>query len=350
MDGGGAQSSEDESDEQLPFCLHQANEQLDLATVADGDNAAVLKSIGIQVNTFVDCSLKGLDFMSNLKSDRHLKIATGIDDINIFRALVKCCKMRTKGLSVDMERNIVITFLKLKHAMSFSLLSVLFQLSVPTISCIFVDTITLLGVVLRSVITWPDKDEVMNNMPKCFQKHQKTRLVVDCTEVPVESPKCLKCRLKCYSHYKGRQTCKFMVGVSPAGLITAVSVPWGGRASDKAIFEKMAVLDELEPFVDAVMSDKGFHVEKALEERGIILYRPPFLRKSSQFSKEDAMSTVEIAAARVHVERVIGRIKGFKILQQTVPWSMVPSMESIIVVVCGITNLCRPVLSEDKFL
>ena len=316
----------------------------------DEDSASVLASVGVQVNTFLDSCLEGIDIMQNLTSDKNLKVATGIEDLQIFRALVKCCMTRATCKKADVERNVIITFMQLKHAMSFSLLAVLFRLSVPSISSIFADTVQLLGVILSAAICWPEKEEVMNNMPKCFTKYQKTTLVVDCTEVPVESTKCLSCRLKCYSHYKGRQTCKFLIGVSPAGLITAVSVPWGGRASDKVIFEHMPVLNDLEPFADAVMADKGFHVEQALEERGIELYRPPFLRKSSQFSKADAIKTVDIAAARVHVERVIGRVKAFKMLTNTLPWRMVPYLHDIIVVICGITNLSRPVLSEEKFL
>ena len=318
------------------------------ATNEDADQ--VLKSIGIQVNTFQDASLKGMNVMDNLTTDRNLKIATGIDDLQVFRTLVECCKLRAKCRSGDIERNVILTFMKLKHAISFSLLAVLFRLSVTSVSYIFADTVSLLSVILSAAICWPDKEEIMNSMPKCFSKYQKTRIIVDCTEVPVESARCLCCRLKCYSHYKGQQTCKFLIGVSPAGLITAVSVPWGGRASDKVIFEHMSVLDELEPFVDAVMADKGFHIERVLEERGIELYRPPFLRKSRQFTKADATSTVAIAAARVHVERVIGRVKAFKMLTQTISWTMVPYLHNVIVVICGITNLARPVLSEDKFL
>ena len=288
--------------------------------------------------------------MDNLTIDKNLKVATGIDNLEIFRALVKCCLTRAKCRVGDVERNVILTFMKLKHAMSFSLLAVLFGLSVTSVSSIFAETVSLLSVILSATICWPDKEEVLNNMPKCFSKFQKTRIIVDCTEVPVENAKCLCCRLKCYSHYKGHQTCKFLVGVSPAGLITAVSVPWGGRASDKVIFEHMPTVKELEPFADAVMADKGFHIEKVLEERGIELYRPPFLRKSRQFIKADATSTVDIAAARVHVQRVIGRVKAFKMLTQTIPWRMVPYLHDIIVVICGITNLARPVLSEDKFL
>ena len=339
-----ATSSVDEACEQHP------EQEAALTAPLDEDSANVLASVGIQVNTFQDSSLEGINIMHNLTSDKNLKVATGIDDLEIFRALVKCCMTRAKCRTADIERNIIITFMKLKHAMSFSLLAVLFRLSVPSISSIFADTVTMLGVILSAAISWPEKEEIMNNMPKCFAKFQKTRLIVDCTEVPIENAKCLCCRLKCYSHYKGQQTCKFLIGVSPAGLITAVSVPWGGRASDKVIFENMPVLNDLEPFADAVMADKGFHIEKALEERGIELYRPPFLRKSRQFSKADANSTVDIAAARVHVERVIGRVKAFKMLTQTLPWRMVPYLHDIIVVICGITNLARPVLSDDKFL
>ena len=37
-----------------------------------------------------------------------------------------------------------------------------------------------------------------------------------------------------YSHYKGGNTMKVVIGVSPAGLITRVSDPRAGRSSDKS--------------------------------------------------------------------------------------------------------------------
>ncbi|KAJ8909965.1 hypothetical protein NQ315_005972 [Exocentrus adspersus] len=129
------------------------------------------------------------------------------------------------------------------------------------------------------------------------------RVVLDCTEIFVQSPKCLCCRIRFYSQYKSHMTVKFMTGVSPGGLITYVSKPYGGRASDKVIFEESNIIAKLDPGRDAVMVDKGFRIEDTCSVNKIKLIRPPFLQKKSQLTTEESILNAKIASARIHIER-----------------------------------------------
>lgn len=61
-----------------------------------------------------------------------------------------------------------------------------------------------------------------------------------------------------YSHYKGDLTVKFMTEVTPAGIIVFVSKSFGGRVSDKCIFNYSGTLQNLESTRDAIMVDKVF--------------------------------------------------------------------------------------------
>lgn len=97
--------------------------------------------------------------------------------------------------------------------------------------------------------------------------------------------------------------------MSPAGCITFLRKAYGGRASDKVIFCQSSLL-ELLAENDAVMVDKGFRITSECEEAGMKLIIPPFL-KNKTFSFEEVEQTANIAAARVHVERVIQRMKFF---------------------------------------
>ena len=301
-----------------------------------------------QANLRLEDLLQGPNFMDNLTSDASIKTMTGLESVGMFRGIVQCVRRNHSG---DVERDIVITLIKLKHNVSYAFLGVCFRLTSARIAAIFTSTVLMLADILSEAITWPSVEEVRDNMPACFQRYQATRVVLDCTEFPIQSSKCLRCRILTYSNYKGHPTCKIMVGVSPAGLITTVSVPWGGKASDKEIFQHSRLVDSLEPYLDAVMVDKGFHIEMELEERGIKMFRPPFLRNKRQLTKEEAKDTVEIAAARVHVERVIGRMKMYSILSGSkVTWGMLPYVEAIVKIVAGITNLSRPVFADKRFL
>lgn len=80
------------------------------------------------------------------------------------------------------------------------------------------------------------------------------------------------------------------------------------------------------------------------------LLGPPFLGKESQFSEADALKTADIARARVHVERAIQRVKIFKMFSGTILWEMLPHIDQLFTVACGMTNLCSPILADDKFL
>ena len=66
---------------------------------------------------------------------------------------------------------------------------------------------------------------------------------------------------------------------------------------------------------------------------------PPFRRGKSQFSEKEAKDTKVIAHARIHIERVIGRIKEFKIFQSPIPLDFVDLIDHIFTVCSAIVNL-----------
>ncbi|KAJ8914720.1 hypothetical protein NQ315_017430 [Exocentrus adspersus] len=173
--------------------------------------------------------------------------------------------------------------------------------------------------------------------------------VTDCIKIPVQKPKCRCCRIKTYSHYKGRNTLKFMTGVAPSGIITFVSQCYGGRASDKAICEQSGLINKLEAHIDSIMVDKGFLIDEICENNFIKIIRPSFLRKKKQFTAEEAQFNKNISRARVHVERANQRIRLFTIFNGPFPWSLVQYMDEIFTVACAVVNLQNPVLADDKF-
>ncbi|KAK9719300.1 DDE superfamily endonuclease [Popillia japonica] len=139
-----------------------------------------------------------------------------------------------------------------------------------------------------------------------------------------------------------------MTGVSPGGLITFISQPYGGKASDKVIFHESNLIQLVDK--TSIMADKGFHIEKECEENGIQLYRPPFLKGKRQLAKEEAIYNINIAAARVHIERTYQRMKSFKILTSKLSPNNICHFQEIFVIIAAIVNLSSPILANDKFL
>ena len=69
-------------------------------------------------------------------------------------------------------------------------------------------------------------------------------------------------------------------------------------------------------------ADRGFNISELLDSKGVTLNIPPKLTDpSGQLSESDRVKTRRIASVRVHVERAIGGVKSFKILE-SVPTTM----------------------------
>jgi hypothetical protein len=143
-----------------------------------------------------------------------------------------------------------------------------------------------------------------------------------------------------------------MIGVSPAGLITFISNGLGGKASDKFQFNESHLIENIQetfgPTRFGIMVDKGYLIEEECFNANIDLFIPT-KKCSSQFTKQVAVETKKIASARVHVERVIGRLRNYKILKDRIKPHMYAAMDDIIFVCCALVNLEFPVLADDKF-
>lgn len=284
-----------------------------------------------------------------LNTDEKLINFTGIN-FDILNTITKCTEKTAtfnKCLWKDIRTRLILCLCKLKMNISFVCLATLFKVSKSMCRNMFYSTISLLAVSLKPGIYWPSKEEILSNMPKCFDKYRDTRVVLDCTELKIQKLKCLKCRVRTYSHYKGTHTIKYLIGITPSGLISFISAGYGGRTTDKAIFNYENVIDKIDMY-DAVMVDKGILIQKECEEKLVKLIRPPFLRKQKQFSKEDAEATADIARARVHVERAIQRIKVFKILSEQFNWYLLPYVDDIMTVIASVVNLSTPILADNK--
>lgn len=239
--------------------------------------------------------------------------------------------------------------MKLRLNLPFSVLAILFSISEPTAKYVFVEALDTCDRAVKPIIYWPSKSEILSNTPKCFVKFPKVRVVLDATEIRTTRTKCKVCHCKSYSHYKGCYTCKFLLGVTPAGTFSFVSKSYGGRVSDKVLFEESNLILKCDPHFDEIMVDKGVAIKRTCEDHDVGLVHPPFLYKRTQLSKTDAEKNVDIAAARVHVERAIERVKKFRIFQGTMPWSLSCYAGSMMRLVCSMVNLSNPILAKKRF-
>ena len=195
----------------------------------------------------------------------------------------------------------------------------------------------------KELSIWPTRTIIDSHMPCIFQDlYPSTRCIIDATKIFIQKPQNPSAQQLTFSNYKNHNTYEALIAISPSGAISYISDLFGGNISDKELTSRCGLLDLLEDR-DSVMADKGFNIADLLNARSVTLNIPPKLTDSSeQFSEDDCVRTQRIASVRIHVEKAIGRVKIFKILE-SIPNSM-HGMANQIFFVCALLANFHPTL------
>jgi len=134
---------------------------------------------------------------------------------------------------------------------------------------------------------------------------------------------------------------KYLISCTPDGLISYVSDGFGGRITDKKIVEESGFLKNLENGAH-IMADRGFkHIDEFLAAGNNVLVRPPSVSSTVKSSKQKVKEAKRIASLRIHIERVISRIREYAILQPhaQVHRSLIKYLDYIVLIACALINL-----------
>ena len=88
-----------------------------------------------------------------------------------------------------------------------------------------------------------------------------------------------------------------------------------------------------------VLFDKGFNVQDRFLSRQIKCVLPPFVRSQRRFTRSEVYQGKRIARARIHIERVMGRLKEFRLLNHVLPINMTDLCDHIWNVAGAIVNM-----------
>ena len=145
-----------------------------------------------------------------------------------------------------------------------------------------------------------------------------------------------------FSDYKNTTTTKAYVGIAPHGGGIIFSNLYPGSISDSEITDLAPAIDFIEEGHE-VMTDKGFAIKELCATKGIFYNRPP-IKFNGQFSHVEAADNFDIESLRIHVERFIGRVREWSILNMIWPIQRMDILNCTWKVRCHIVNLyCEPI-------
>lgn len=303
------------------------------------------------------CSVFTLD--SILKDNQLLTYYTGFDNSKMLNAFLNFINPEndiTFSRKLSISDQIFVVLCKLRQGFDNIDLSFRFNVSSKHISKIFVNWVNIIYFRLGSLNIFPSRDVILNNSPPIFkEKYPKTFMILDCTELKIESPSDLVLQSQSYSTYKSHNTMKGLVGCDPNGGLLFVSSLFTGSISDKKIVEQSGLLELLSEKLkvkellpnDAVMFDKGFNIVNEIQALKLAYNVPP-MASELQFPEEEVFETRSIASVRVHVERLIRRFKSFKILSRVVPITLMPHLNQIWTICCILSGFRTVTKNADS--
>ena len=260
--------------------------------------------------------------------------------------------IRKRKTKLDPLNQFFLTLIKLRLDARERDIAFRFQIAVSTVSKYFITWVSFLYHHLSELPWTPTVEQVRGTLPQAFkEKFPDTYSIIDATEVFIETPCDLMVQSSTWSNYKHQNTAKFIVGCTPNGAVSFVSPLYVGSITDVELTRVSGYLESLQGKEGvSVMADRGFTINDQLSPLGISLNIPPFMGGQSQLQSDKVRSGRQIASLRIHIERVIGRIKSFAILKGALPLSMSRISNQIVSVCTWLVNF-QPVLipppSED---
>lgn len=250
-------------------------------------------------------------------------------------------------LNVSVEDQFLMTLMKLRRNKEDYELGRYFDIDPSSVSNIFVTWINFIHQMWEMLNTWPSRELINFNMPEGFLKfYPSTRVIVDCTEIPIQKPSNPAAQQAVWSSYKNRSTVKMEVGASPSGLLSHCSDAYSGSTSDRQMAERSSLLHKCDRG-DSIMADRGLNAQDLFAAQGVSINIPTFFKGRSQFPGITVLQDRKLSSKRVHIERIIGLTKTYKILQVPVHQAYVPLLTKIYFVCQMLCNFREGIISHN---
>lgn len=321
--------------------------------VLEAENKAMKKEMSVQRAKYFRLE----DIKEN---DKLIRFYTGFDSYETLLAFfeflgdavnklnywgTKPSKGKRRKMKLDPFNQLFMTLIKLRLNTLERDLSIRFGISIAVVSKYFITWVNFLYCHLCEIQWLPDVTQVKSTLPHSFKdKYPNTYIILDATEIFIETPNDLHAQSSTWSNYKHHNTAKFLVGCTPNGAISFISPLYVGSISDVELTKVSGLIEQLKGKANiSVMADRGFTIRDQLRPINVELNIPPFIDGRGQLPASEVLEGRKIASVRIHVERAINRIKNFSILKGSLPLTLVRMANQIVCVCCWLVNF-QPVL------
>lgn len=279
---------------------------------------------------------------------------TGFDDyehLNFFLTVLghAAYNLNYQNRDLTVLDHLFMTMMKLRQAKDDAELSIMFRQSPRSVARILQTWINFMYYQLKELDLWASKEAVVEHMPLSFGRmFPNTRIVLDATECAIEKPSHVGLQSSTFSSYKNKNTVKTMIGCTPRGAVSYISDSYGGSTTDRQIMERSTLCSQSGLFNngDSIMADRGIMVQDLFASQNVSVNTPHMLRGKSQLEPADVVHDRGVSSKRIHIERVIGLAKTFKILERTLPCQKIKDAHKIIFICFAITNFRNCIVNK----
>ncbi|XP_067307642.1 uncharacterized protein [Pseudorasbora parva] len=244
-----------------------------------------------------------------------------------------------KIAKMPLRQQLLLVLMKLWQDFDMKDLAYRFQLGVESVCTLFTSWITYMSSTLAQRPTWPHRDVISEHAPLTFKSRFPTTFaLLGFAELRTERPNTFLVQSQTWT----TDALKSLVAVDPRGAVLYASALFTGPELD--VFRQCGVTSLLQTLLerghlmsgDGLTADERFQLDADVEKLGLKLNIPPCVESQKQMP---AFSSRKSAAQhQTHVERVIDKIKTFKIVSGRIPNAMLSNMNDIWFVVSMLSN------------
>jgi DDE superfamily endonuclease len=224
--------------------------------------------------------LRAASTRSLMMNDPMLYMGVPKESIDILHLLRKLL------VNSNAEDAVKIVLRKIRRNESFQIIANDFGLDRSRASKIFNQNLPVISACLKQLIVWPSSESISKLQPIQFRScFSKVESIIDGFEIQIEKRSNAVRQSLTSSEYKHANTFKYLISITPNGLINFVSTGYGGRISDTLLTEVCGYTSHLLPGTQA---DRGFkHVASLLQSKQCTLIKPVSVKENVKTPKEE---------------------------------------------------------------